>query len=200
MSKTLSSAQTFQTLLKNISSDNKHLCFSSHRAHKIEEEIQIYYHPCVHFCECTEEEQVLFAHDTSDKTLSSAETFLVLLKNIVETTNISASHHTERIKLKKKHVDISSTVCSLLRVHRRGTKVVFCSRHERQKFSKMHHRFLAQKWSNNTDDDGGASTSKIESMRTTTTALVETYENGREIWYARSRTRKRFRKSSLESS
>ena len=113
----------------------------------------------------------------------------------------SASHHAERIKLKKKHVDISSTVCSLLRVHRRGTKVVFCSRHERQKFSKMHHRFLAQKWSNNTDDDdGGASTSKIESMRTTTTALVETYENGREIWYARSRTRKRFRKSSLESS
>ena len=146
---------------------------------------------------------MLFAHDTSDKTLSSAETFLVLLKNIVETTNISASHHTERIKLKKKHVDISSPVCSLLRVHRRGTKVVFCSRHERQKFSKMHHRFLAQKWSNNTDDGGGASTSKIESMRTTTTTtLVEAYcENGREeIWCARSRTRKRFRKSSLESS
>ena len=75
-------------------------------------------------------------------------------------------------------------------------------------------RFLAQKWSNNNttdddDDDGGASTSKIESlMRTTTTTtaalFVETCceNNGRiiEIWCARSRTRKRFRKSSLESS
>ena len=69
-------AETFLVLLKNISSDNKHLCFSSHRAHKIEEEIQVYSHPRVHFRERTEEEQVLFARDTSDKTLSSAETFL----------------------------------------------------------------------------------------------------------------------------
>ena len=83
MSQTRSSANTFQIHMKNISSDNTHLRFSSHRAHKIEEEIQIYSHPCVHFCERTEEEQKLFfARDARDKTLSSAETFLVLLKNI----------------------------------------------------------------------------------------------------------------------
>ena len=77
MSQTLSSANTFQIHTKNISSDNTHLRFSSHRAHKIEEEIQIYYQkPRVHFRERTEEEQVLFARDASDKTLSSAETFL----------------------------------------------------------------------------------------------------------------------------
>ena len=77
MSQTRSSANTFQIHTKNISSDNTHLRFSSHRAHKIEEEIQIYYQkPRVHFRERTEEEQVLFARDASDKTLSSAETFL----------------------------------------------------------------------------------------------------------------------------
>ena len=76
MSQTRSSANTFQIHMKNISSDNTHLRFSSHRAHKIEEEIQIYSHPRVHFRERTEEEQALFARDASDKTLSSAETFL----------------------------------------------------------------------------------------------------------------------------
>jgi len=76
MSQTLSSANTFQIHTKNISSDNTHLRFSSHRAHKIEEEIQVYSHPRVHFRERAEEEQVLFARDASDKTLSSAETFL----------------------------------------------------------------------------------------------------------------------------
>jgi len=76
MSQTRSSANTFQIHTKNISSDNTHLRFSSHRAHKIEEEIQVYSHPRVHFRERTEEEQALFARDASDKTLSSAETFL----------------------------------------------------------------------------------------------------------------------------
>jgi len=76
MSQTRSSANTFQTHTKNISSDNTHLRFSSRRAHKIEEEIQVYSHPRVHFRERAEEEQALFARDASDKTLSSAETFL----------------------------------------------------------------------------------------------------------------------------
>ena len=77
MSQTRSSANTFQIHTKNISSDNTHLRFSSRRAHKIEEEIQIYYQkPRVHFRERAEEEQALFARDASDETLSSAETFL----------------------------------------------------------------------------------------------------------------------------
>ena len=77
MSQTRSSANTFQIHTKNISSDNTHLRFSSRRAHKIEEEIQVYYQkPRVHFRERAEEAQALFARDASDKTLSSAETFL----------------------------------------------------------------------------------------------------------------------------
>ena len=137
---------------------------------------------------------------------------LVLLKHIAETTHISASHHAERImKLKKKRVDI---------YYHHPSRVHFCECTEEEqndtsdKNFQKRVRFLAQKWSNNTttdddDDGGGASkTSKIESIlritTTTTTALVfETYceNNGHiEIWCARSRTRKRFRKSSLESS
>ena len=214
MSQTLSSANTFQIHTKNISSDNTHLRFSSHRAHKIEEEIQIYSQPArslsrAHrrgtgaFCSRRERQDAQFCGDFP----------LVLLKHIAETTHISASHHAERIKLKKKRVDIYYHHPS--RVHfcecTEEEQIGFCSRHERQKFSKTRQIFSAEKWSNNntTDDDdggGGASTSKIESIlrttTTTTTLVFETYcENGRiEIWCARSRTRKRFRKSSLESS
>ena len=76
MSQTRSSANTFQIHTKNISSDNTHLRFSSRRAHTIEEEIQVYSHPRVHFRERAEEAQALFARDASDETRSSAETFL----------------------------------------------------------------------------------------------------------------------------
>ena len=107
MSQTRSSANTFQIHTKNISSDNTHLRFSSHRAHKIEEEIQVYSQPArslsrAHrrgtgaFCSRRERQDAQFCGDFP----------LVLLKHIAETTHISASHHAERIKLKKKRVDI----------------------------------------------------------------------------------------------
>ena len=131
MSQTRSSANTFQIHTKNIASDNTHLRFSSHRAHKIEEEIQVYSHPRVHFRERTEEEQVLFARDASDKTLSSAET-----------THISASHHAERMKLKKKRVDV---------YYHQPSRVHFCECTEEERndtsdknFQKRV-RFLAQR-------------------------------------------------------
>ena len=115
MSQTRSSANTFQIHMKNISSDNTHLCFSSRRAHKIEEEIQIYSQLCVFtFASAQKRKSCFFARD--------AETFLVLLKNI-SSDNISASHRTEHIQLKKKYRYALNRACSLLRVHRRGTVV-----------------------------------------------------------------------------
>ena len=77
MFKTLSSANTFRIRLKNISSDNTHLCFSSRRAHKIEEEIQIYSQLCVFtFASAQKRKSCFFAQNTSDKKFQNFDRFL----------------------------------------------------------------------------------------------------------------------------
>ena len=209
MSQTRSSANTFQTHTKNISSDNTHLRFSSRRAHTIEEEIQVYsLSPARSLSRARRRGTGAFRSRRERRDAQFCG--LVLFKNIAETTHISASHHAERMKLKKKRVDV---------YYHQPSRVHFCECTEEEqndtsdKNFKTRQIFSAQKWSNNTTDDddggGGASTSKIESlMRTTTTTTAALFletcceNNGRiiEIWCARSRTRKRFRKSSLESS
>jgi len=188
MFKTLSSANTFRIRLKNISSDNTHLCFSSRRAHKIEEEIQIYSQLCVFtFASAQKRKSCFFARD--------AETFLVLLKNI-SSDNTHLCFSSRRAHKIEEEIQIYSQLCVFTFASAQKRKSCFFTQNTSDKNFQKFDRFLAQKWSNNTDDDGGATTSKIESVRTT--ADIETYENG-EIWSARSRTRKRFRKSSPES-
>lgn len=148
------------------------------------------------------------------QTRSSANTFQI------RTKNISSDNTHLRFSSRRAHHEIEEETCRYTIITRRvftfasaqkRNKLVFARDTSDKNFQKRV-RFSAQKWSNNTttdddDDGGGASTSKIESiLRTTTTTaalFVETYceNNGRiEIWCARSRTRKRFRKSSLESS
>ena len=105
MSQTRSSANTFQIHTKNISSDNTHLRFSSHRAHKIEEEIQIYYQkPRVHFRERTEEEQVLFARDDTSATKIFKNASDFQRREMVE-----QQHHRRR-RRRRRSVDVENRI------------------------------------------------------------------------------------------
>ena len=104
MSQTRSSANTFQIHTKNISSDNTHLRFSSHRAHKIEEEIQVYSHPRVHFRERTEEEQVLFARDDTSATKIFKNASDFQRREMVE-----QQHHRRR-RRRRRSVDVENRI------------------------------------------------------------------------------------------
>ena len=126
MSQTLSSANTFQIHTKNISSDNTHLRFSSRRAHTIEEEIQVYSHPRVHFRERAEERNRCFLLATRATRRSvlrrlSSRTFEAHRRDNTHLRFSSRRAH-HKIEEETCRYILSSTVaCSLLRVHRRGT-------------------------------------------------------------------------------